>query len=456
MLIYFFSDRNYIRQGFYAKYNVTDCAFDCNSATKRGVCDSRTHSCHCQSGFTGEACEIATCPDFCSGHGTCNFDFGQCDCDEGFAGHDCRLAMRSNKGQSTWFLVAPEGTGFLARAGHAGVFVKSMNSLFIFGGNSLNHIFSDFVYFDFTMNSWQEVLPRQGAPWPSARHNHAMVAHENKIYLYGGSLTNDSHSDELWCYDFALQQWSLRALNSSVRPKAVASHTLTLVDDQWLYLFGGRTDLGAYISDMYRIQLHEDAEWEHVMARGGKVANRRLVGHTTVYHPESRSLLVFGGFLPDYARFPKRTNALHAYHVVENYWSQIHFMKQDDGSEAVHYPKDRAFHSAAILGNYMVIYGGNSHIHHSEEVCYDYDIYFYHLGCHRWLNHVPLEDAFPGGPNAVHRGRFSHVAVPAFGNTILITGGYKGSVLGDLIAYTVPLAIAQNEVSLFFIVVQYV
>ena len=45
------------------------------------------------------------------------------------------------------------------------------------------------------------------------------------------------------------------------------------------------------------------------------------------------------------------------------------------------------------------------------------------------------------------RGRFSHVAVPAFGNTLLIVGGYRGNALGDLGAYTVPLAIAKSLVS---------
>ena len=53
-----------------------------------------------------------------------------------------------------------------------------------------------------------------------------------------------------------------------------------------------------------------------------------------------------------------------------------------------------------------------------------------------------------GEKNIMRRGRFSHVAVLAYGNTLLISGGYCGSVLGDLIAYTVPLGIAKNWVSM--------
>lgn len=45
-------------------------------------------------------------------------------------------------------------------------------------------------------------------------------------------------------------------------------------------------------------------------------------------------------------------------------------------------------------------------------------------------------------------GRFAHLAVAAFGNTVLVAGGYRGNMLDDLIAFMVPLAIAKNEVCL--------
>ena len=54
------------------------------------------------------------------------------------------------------------------------------------------------------------------------------------------------------------------------------------------------------------------------------------------------------------------------------------------------------------------------------------------------------------------KGRFSHVADVAFDNTLLIVGGYRGNVLGDMIAYTVPTTVAKNWVSfgMFFLEVE--
>ena len=45
------------------------------------------------------------------------------------------------------------------------------------------------------------------------------------------------------------------------------------------------------------------------------------------------------------------------------------------------------------------------------------------------------------------KGRFGHTAVVANGNIMFIIGGYSGQVLGDVIAYKVPDAIADYEAS---------
>ena len=113
-----------------------------------------------------------------------------------------------------------------------------------------------------------------------------------------------------------------------------------------------------------------------------------------IYFIFGRSLLVFGGFTPDYARFPKRLSSLQTFHVDEQVWSDLQYSQsaQSDPSQ----PRDRAYHSANIMGNYMVVYGGNYHIHHEEEICYDDGIYIYHLGCHVWVDIRKLLNSFGG------------------------------------------------------------
>ena len=381
MLIHFYSDRNYVLQGFYARYNVTDCPHNCS---KHGACNRATNMCACSAGYRGAGCETAVCPDNCDTHGYCNITLEGCVCEAGYAGYGCQVPTKASAVKGTWYDLAPAGTGFRPRAGHAGAFVTSVNCLYVFGGNTLNTLLDELTRYCFDRNSWQ-VLAHRGR-WPEARHEHAIAEADGNLFMFGGILANDTHSDELWHYNVAGNHWTLMATSSDIRPLGVASHTLTSVDGRWLYLFGGRTTDGHFLSDMYRIDFHNATAWERVESRGGKVADRRLVGHSAVYHPSSLSILVFGGFLPDYAKFPKRTSILHAYHIIENYWSRLYFDEADA-------PSDRAFHSAVVMGNYMVIYGGNAHIHHKEEICYDHQIFFYHLGCHTWVNYNTLKTA---------------------------------------------------------------
>jgi hypothetical protein len=77
----------------------------------RGLCDRDSGQCRCFTGFSGEACARATCPNDCSGHGVCqsissfatdgsetynslswdyNKEYG-CKCDAGYRGGDCSL-----------------------------------------------------------------------------------------------------------------------------------------------------------------------------------------------------------------------------------------------------------------------------------------------------------------------------------------------------------------------------
>ena len=382
MLIYFFSDRNYVRQGFYARYLITNCPYNCSD---NGECLSSTHTCQCDPGFTGEGCELATCPNMCNENGICDPIPNECRCEEHYFGHDCGISVNKTTG---WKMVSPPGVGFQARAGHSGVFMETLNRLYVFGGSSLNGLLGELIYFSFSSNIW-EMVPRT-SPWPEARHGHAMAVVENHIFIYGGIVGNDQYSDELWEYDINSMNWRMVGLGC-VRPAGVTSHTLTVVDDKFLYLFGGRSGNGDFVSDMYRISVHNLSCWERINARGGRTADHRLVGHSTVYHKESRSLLVFGGFLTDNAKFPKRSASLHAFHLDKNWWSEIVYDFQ-----LAHVPKERAFHQAVIIGNYMVVHGGNIHIHHEEERCYDSQLYFYHLGCHIWVNYAELAKSHDG------------------------------------------------------------
>ena len=86
-------------------------------SSNRGICNTKTGECECESGFVGSACERLECPNSCSKHGKCltmqnygefyrndlsvQYDYETiwdatkikgCVCDSSYSGYDCSLA----------------------------------------------------------------------------------------------------------------------------------------------------------------------------------------------------------------------------------------------------------------------------------------------------------------------------------------------------------------------------
>ncbi|KAH3799783.1 hypothetical protein DPMN_153399 [Dreissena polymorpha] len=380
MLVYLFSDRNYERTGFRARYSMQDCPFNC---TGHGNCIG--HQCYCFMGRTGNYCQLEECPQNCSSHGACvmkddNSTY-KCQCEKGYAGYMCNISLNNSEGSELWYTLLPEGMGLEPRSAHAGAFVSRTECLYVFGGFSLNKVLSDLNYYCINETTWNSI--NRSEPWPKGRYEHAIELFEDGFYMFGGMLDDENYSDELWFFNVTSETWTLCANESVFKPLKLSGHTLTRVEDN-LYVFGGKTKDGLFWSNIYKINGHIPTEWQEVLPLAGKSSARRLVGHSTVYHKESKSLLIYGGYShnADEPRYGSHKDELHMFHVENKIWSKIKTNEALDNGPA---PSQRSFHSANIMGNYMVVFGGNTHIHHDVEKCYDYEIYLYHLGCHIWV-----------------------------------------------------------------------
>uniref|UniRef100_A0ACB8FSR9 Multiple epidermal growth factor-like domains protein 8 n=3 Tax=Sphaerodactylus townsendi TaxID=933632 RepID=A0ACB8FSR9_9SAUR len=433
MLLHLFSDANYNLLGFNATYAVSLCPMGCSG---HGTCDNDGR-CTCFQDWGGEDCSMPDCATYCQNHGTCSQDLGRCQCEPGFVGQACDLALSENQGAGKWYNVSAGDPSFRPRTAAAGTFLSSTGGLYIFGGLDLNTALGDLVFYNFTTNVWhQRVL----SPSPSARHSHTALAWEGFLVLFGGELASGSLANDVWMYRPREGRWQeLLPANTtgSFVPPGLAGHASVVVDE-WLYVFGGRTSVDVFSSQMYRFHLRMWF-WELVLPSGGKAP--AAAGHSMIFHPASRTLLVYGGHRPSTARFSVRVNTTDLFHVDLRYWSTLRAKDSHRG------PRERAFHSATVIGNYMVVYGGNVHIHYHEEKCYEDEIFFYHLGCHQWVSSHELAHQISqervAKVQAQARGRYSHIAAVMNGTVLLVAGGYSGVPRGDLLAYKVPTFVFQ-------------
>uniref|UniRef100_A0A6I8P4P7 Multiple EGF like domains 8 n=1 Tax=Ornithorhynchus anatinus TaxID=9258 RepID=A0A6I8P4P7_ORNAN len=445
MLLHLFSDANYNLLGFNASFRFSLCPGGCSG---RGLCQD-SGICACDSGWGGPACARQDCAAYCWEHGTCASPAGPCQCEPGFLGRACDLHLWENQGAGWWHNVSAGDPAFPPRLGAAGAFLAPPGLLAVFGGQDLNSALGDLVLYNFSANSWER---RDLSPAPAARHSHVAVAWGDSLVLMGGELADGSLTSDVWAFSpRGRGRWEQLAPPSPgpPGPPGLAGHAAALVDGDWLYVSGGRTRHDLFSSGLFRFRLGAagGVRWEAVVPAGGRAP--AATGHSMVFHPPSRALVLYGGHRPSTARFSVRVNSTELFHVDLRVWSSL---RGRDGQRG---PRERAFHTASVLGNYMVVYGGNVHTHYQEEKCYEDGIFFYHLGCHQWVS-GPAPAAGPGaapGPSVPRPclslprppgravppgGRYSHVAAVLGGSVLLVAGGYSGRPRGDLLAYKVP------------------
>ncbi|XP_054283597.1 multiple epidermal growth factor-like domains protein 8 [Macrosteles quadrilineatus] len=278
---------------------------------------------------------------------------------------------------------------------------------------------------------------------PTPRYSHAASNYPGGFVLHGGVLEDGSLGSDLWLYQVVGGRWTRRAVNSALQPPPLARHTLTLADDGWLYMVGGSTEQGMFSPKIFRIKLSTvggTEEWEEVVPRGGKELDVRMVAHSTVYNPQANTLLVYAGIVTNVARFSKLSDRMFSFHLESRHWAEIHYPRSELRDNYL--PRERAFHSATVIGNYMVVFGGYTHRHNREEICYDKHLYLYHLGCHTWVTHDILDNTVNSSHYPKVQGIFGHAAALRNGNTLLLFGGYHGNVNADLLAYVMPPTVA--------------
>ena len=161
----------------------------------------------------------------------------------------------------------------------------------------------------------------------------------------------------------------------------LADHTATLVDHQ-IFVIGGRFSDDTFNNLIYVLDTNM-MTWETRSPNGYPGLQLRRVGHSTVYDRKRKAILIFGGYLPSTPNFSKKTNDLLAYSPAENYLSLWDTVEREKGAK----PDNIAHHSAVIMGNYMVVFGGSMQKAYSEQdSCVMNQTYLFHLDCHMWID----------------------------------------------------------------------
>jgi len=238
---------------------------------------------------------------------------------------------------------------------------------------------------------------------PDARSYHGAVYYEEKMWIYGGHVagTQTHHitsvKDEIFCFDFKNQTWSL----IGSYPK-VTEHSM-IVHNQNCFIFGGyvsNIDTGVSYSNLLHSFNFDTKLLEEVVGVCGEAPSPRSA-HSAVVHEEF--MYIMGGWA---GKGNTSFNDLYQFNLDTRIWKKL------EGT-GVPPPSVRA-HCAIIYRNSMYVtcgYGQNGHCN---------DLYKYDIAKNEW-SIIPTT-----GPAPLARSRARAVC---YENKMIVIGGWDRALV---------------------------
>ncbi|KYQ93592.1 Kelch repeat-containing protein [Tieghemostelium lacteum] len=220
--------------------------------------------------------------------------------------------------------------------------------MYIFGGwNDENLMLNDIHRFNSVTWEWEQLnVDTAESCFVVPRNGHTMNAYGKQLIVFGGGSFSGFLNDIL---SFSLEncKWSaIQTAANTVVPCGRSKHSSCLVDDR-LYIFGGGDGIRLY-NDMFYLDL---VQWRWYQVDCSNVSQKPSPrwGHTMVKLPDNKSLLLFGGHAGS-----KRLNDLYIFNIEESTWHQVQYSL----NEGDLVPPPRAGHTATMIGQHMLLFGG--------------------------------------------------------------------------------------------------
>ncbi|WVZ18572.1 hypothetical protein V8G54_005894, partial [Vigna mungo] len=172
--------------------------------------------------------------------------------------------------------------------------IDSLNSTFcqiLRRFNSLCRYYNDLFVFDLDQFKWQEIKPKPGAMWPTARSGFQLFVYQDDIFLYGGyskEVSSDKNNSEkgivhsdMWSLDPKTWEWN-KVKKSGMPPGPRAGFSMC-VHKRRALLFGGVVDIevegdvmmSLFLNELYGFQLDTN-RWYPLELRKEKSTKDKL------------------------------------------------------------------------------------------------------------------------------------------------------------------------------------
>jgi len=124
--------------------------------------------------------------------------------------------------------------------GHSLQYHSETHSLIVFGGFAKGVYLNQIYIYDISGNSWSVVKPDENnkKDFPCGRMLHSSVIINDYLYIFAGKTGDGIYLNDMWRFNLFSQIWEKIKLTGEV-PKGRSGHTMTCFENN-LYIFGGK------------------------------------------------------------------------------------------------------------------------------------------------------------------------------------------------------------------------
>ena len=108
----------------------------------------------------------------------------------------------------SWSLLRTRGEDVHLRDEHTAVYDDESTQMIVFGGfvqgTRVNHV----SIYNFTTNSWKNVMYDRNTHLPCARSGHSAVIVQGNMYVFGGKNDDCEKMCDMWVFNIADEIWT--------------------------------------------------------------------------------------------------------------------------------------------------------------------------------------------------------------------------------------------------------
>lgn len=192
------------------------------------------------------------------------------------------------------------------------------DQMYIFGGTDGSQEFNRTLVIDLKTSRTRQIVPdNKTCPPPLDSHTACLYEDGTAAWMivFGGFAVGE-RSNTVYSLNLSSEKW--KQAHTSKGPEGRSNHSAVIYKDH-MYIFGGTSDEGEKLSDLWKLDLRTYA-WEELKPHGDIPSGRS--GHSAVVY--SDVMIVFGGMKD----ITKETNDMYSYNFETNTWILFQFEHQ--------------------------------------------------------------------------------------------------------------------------------